>query len=63
MQKIIRLTFIKLEWTCYKLYKEVYDRAKVLKREDTCMKFCDDKKKTLYIETDAFRVGLGAGLL
>ena len=40
----------------------MFDKAKAIIKEDACMKFYDETKP-LYIETDAFEVGLGAALL
>ena len=43
-------------------YQEIYERAKSVMRQDTCMKYCD-ARKPLYLETDASGVGFGAALL
>ena len=41
---------------------EDVDKAKAIIKEDACMKLYDETK-SVYIETDASRVGLGAALL
>ena len=43
-------------------YQTIFDIAKVLIKEDACMKFYD-VTGPVYLETDASGVGLGAGLL
>ena len=43
-------------------YQKLFNKAKALIKEDDCMEFYDETKP-LYLETDASRVGLGAGLL
>ena len=45
-----------------KKQKKMSDEANGIIKEDACMKFYDETK-TLYIETDAPGVGLGADLL
>ena len=44
------------------MYQDLYDRANRIIKKDTCMKFYD-ASMSLYLETDASVVGLGAGLL
>ena len=43
-------------------FQAQYDKAKLLKKDDICMKF-SDKTKPLYLETDASGIGIGAILL
>ena len=43
-------------------YQQLFMKAKSLIKADVWMKFYDDTKP-LYLETDAFGVGLGAALL
>ena len=57
-----KLTSSKVTWTWNALYQELFDKVKSLIKADMCMKFCDDTK-SLYLETDASRVGLGVALL
>ena len=42
-------------------YQALFNKAKSLIKADMCMKFYDDTK-TLYLETDTSRVGLGGAL-
>ena len=43
------------------MYQELYNKAKNVIRQDTCMKFYD-ALKPLYLETDTSSIGLGVGL-
>ena len=53
---------VQLEWVWNKIYWEIYNKANVLIKVDASMKFYN-KRDPLYLETEASRVGLGAGLL
>ena len=44
------------------MYQVLYNKAKVITRNDAWIKFLNEKEP-LYSETDASGVGLGAGLL
>ena len=61
-ESLRKLTPAKAEWTWNTMYHNVFDRAKAIIKEDTCMKFYDETKPP-YIETDSSGVGLGATLL
>ena len=52
----------KTEWTWNEIYQEMFDKAKAIVKEDTCMKFYDETKP-LCIETDESGIGIGASLL
>ena len=57
-----KLTLSKVTWTWKASYQPLFNKAKLLITSDMCMKFYNDTKP-LYLETDAFRVGLGAAIL
>ena len=57
-----KLTSCKPSWTWNKSYQQIYNKAKSIIKKDMCMKFYN-KKKELFLETDALGVGLGAALL
>ena len=57
-----KLTSSKVIWTWNASYQALFNKAKLLIKSDTCIKFYDDTK-LLYLETDASGVGLGAALL
>ena len=44
------------------MYQDLYDEAKKIIKQDSCMKFYD-MSKPLYLETDASGISLTAGLL
>ena len=44
------------------MYQDLYERVKVITKNDVCMKFYNEQGP-LYIETDAFGIGQVAGLL
>ena len=52
----------KTEWTWNATYLKLFDKAKSIIKEDVYMKFYD-KTQPLYLETEAFGVGLEAALL
>ena len=56
------LTSSKVTWTWNASYQSLFNKAKLLIKSYMCMKFYDDTEP-LYLETDVFRVGLGAALL
>ena len=61
---LCKLTLSKVTWMWNTSYQTLFNKAKLLIKSDMCMKFFDDTKPfTLYLETDASRVGLGAALL
>ena len=53
---------MKAEWTWNGNYQRLFDKAKLIIKEDAWMKVYDETK-LLYMETDASGVGLRAGLL
>ena len=57
-----KMTSSKVTWTWNASYQSLFNKAKLLIKFDMCMKFYDDTK-TLYLETDAPGVCLGAALL
>ena len=61
-QPLQKLISRKMRWTWNASYQQLFAKAKSLIKADICMKFYDDTK-TLYLETDASGVGLGAALL
>ena len=52
-------------WTWNTSYQALYNKTKLLMKNDICMKFCimDDETTPLYLETDASRIELNAALL
>ena len=52
----------KVIWTWNAPYQALFNKVKLLIKSDMCMKFYNDTKP-LYLETDAYSVGLGAALL
>ena len=52
----------KTEWTWNVTYQKMFDKAKVIIKEDVCLKFYDETKP-LYLETDASGDRLGAAFL
>ena len=44
------------------MYQDLYDRAKIIIKKDTCVKF-SDASRPLYLKTDASGVSLGGRLL
>ena len=61
-EQFYRVTSVETGWSWNTTYYDLFDRAKSIIKEDACMKF-NDETKLLYLETDASRVGLEAGLL
>ena len=57
-----KLTSSKATWTKNASYQALFNKAKSLIKMDMCMKFYADTKP-LYLETDAYTIGLGAALL
>ena len=57
-----KLTSVKADWTWNGMYQDLHDRAKKIVKKDVCMKFYK-ASRTLYLETDASDVDLGARLL
>ena len=57
-----KLTSSKVTWTWNASYQQLFDKAKLLIKVEMCMKFYDDTRP-LYLETDAFGIGLGTALL
>ena len=57
-----KLTLSTAERTWNASYQDIYDKTKSLIKANACMKFYDDTK-SLYLETDASGIGLGAALL
>ena len=57
-----KLISSRVAWTLNASYQSLFVKAKLLIKADICMKFYDDGK-SLYLETDASRMGLGAALL
>ena len=49
-------------WTWNASYQQLFNNVKSIIKADVCMKFYDDSK-SLYLETDASGVSLGAALL
>ena len=56
------LKSVKAEWMWNRKYQEIYKRAKLLVKEDTCMRYYD-VRKPLYLETDASGVSMGIVLV
>ena len=56
-----KLTSNKVTWTWNASYQSLFNKAKLLRKSDMCMKFYDTK--LLYLEADTSGVGLGAALL
>ena len=50
------LTSAKAEWTWNITYQRLFDKVKSITKEDTCIKLSEMKQ--LYLEIDAFGVGL-----
>ena len=57
-----KLTSSKAMWAWNASYQQLFNKAKSLIKAEMCMKFYDNTK-LLYLETDAFGIGLGAALL
>ena len=57
-----RLMLSRTVWTWNASYQTLYDKAKLLIKDNVCMKFYDETKP-LYLETDASGIGLGTTLL
>ena len=57
-----RLTSVSVAFTWNRSYQEIYERAKSLVKEEKCTKYYNIRKP-LYLETDAWGLGLGATLL
>ena len=57
-----KLTLSKTMWAWDASYQQWFKKAKLLIKAEMCMKFYDDTKP-LYLETDAYRIGLRAALL
>ena len=57
-----KLMSVKTEWAWNATNQKMFNQAKVIIKEDACMKFYDETKP-LYIEMNASGVGLGATLL
>ena len=57
-----KLTSSRAVWTWNGSYQDLYDKTKAFIKDDVCLKLYDETK-SLYFETDAFRIGLGATLL
>ena len=56
------LTSGKTVWTWNALYQTLYGEAKILMKDDVCMKFCDETRPQ-YLETYVFGIGLSTALL
>ena len=61
-ESLRQLTSGKTEWTWNATYKKLFDKAKSIITEDSCMKFYDETQP-LYLETDASGIGLRTSLL
>ena len=57
-----KLTSSRAVWTWNTSYQDTYDKTKSLIKADACMEFYDETK-SLYLETDASGIGLGAALI
>ena len=57
-----KLTLSKTRWTWDASYQQWFEKAKLLIKAETYMKFYADTKP-LYLETDASGIGLGVALL
>ena len=57
-EPIKKLTLVKADWTCNRMYQDLYDRAKETIKKDAFMKFYDTSRP-LYLETNASGSGLG----
>ena len=57
-----QLTSSKTEWTWIQTYQKLFDKAKSIITEDTCMEFYDETQ-LLYLEIDTCGIEIGAALL
>ena len=57
-----KLTSVKADWIWNKRYQDLYEKAKTIVKRDIGMKFYN-AARSLYLETDTSRIGIGAGLL
>ena len=62
-EPFMRMTSVNTVWTWNRSHQKIYGTAKFLVKEDTCMKYYDDARKLLYLETDVSGVGLGTQIL
>ena len=53
---------MKAEWTWNTKYQRLFDKVKLIIKDDACMKLYDEMKP-LYLQTDASKVGLRESLL
>ena len=53
---------LKAEWSWNRMYQDHYNKAKIIIKQETCMKFHNTSRPT-YLETHASGVSLGARLL
>ena len=56
-ESLQKLTSVKTEWSFNGMYKGLYNKAKNVIRQDTCMKFYD-ASKLLHLKTDVSGIGL-----
>ena len=57
-----QFTLIKTEYKWNGTYQQLFNKAKTFRKEDTCMKFYDERR-SLYLETDACGIDLGVKLI